>query len=155
MLIKGARDKVMCCGVTEQIRGLGEWHNMSSRWEYEPANNKEIDGLPTSLHHYLFYGIWSMRHCFNSRVSMVGADGLLPLWYQGICNPHYDGCRSNGAILMKFSSLVAMKIVILTTCIATSDDNFVNTTTFSLQCRCRSLLLNVMSSFPTFPIGLH
>ena len=46
---------------------------------------------------------------------------------------HWNG---NVVILMKFSSLAALEVVILTTSGAASDDNFVNMTTFPIQWFC-------------------
>ena len=43
---------------------------------------------------------------------------------------HWNG---NVVILMKFSSLAALKVVILTTFSAASDEDFIKTTTFSFQ----------------------
>ena len=45
---------------------------------------------------------------------------------------HWNG---NVLILMKFSSLAALKVVKMTTYSAASDENFVKMTTFSFQCR--------------------
>ena len=46
---------------------------------------------------------------------------------------HWNG---NVFILMKFSSLAALKVVKLTTSSAASDENFIKMTTFSFQCIC-------------------
>ena len=44
---------------------------------------------------------------------------------------HWNG---NVFILMKFSSLAALKVVKMTTSSAASDENFIKMTTFSFQC---------------------
>ena len=43
--------------------------------------------------------------------------------------------NENVVILMKFSSLAALEVVILTTFSAASDENFIKMKTFSFQCK--------------------
>ena len=67
---------------------------------------------------------------------------------------HWNG---NVFILMKFSSLAALKVVKMTTFSAASDENFVKMTTFSFQCRHQwtgSALVQVMTChlFSTKPL---
>ena len=53
--------------------------------------------------------------------------------YGHVVQMHWNG---NVFILMKFSSLAALKVVKMTTSSAASDENFVKMTTFPFQCVC-------------------
>ena len=65
---------------------------------------------------------------------------------------HWNG---NVFILMKFSSLAALKVVKMTTSSAASDENFVKMTTFSFQCVAMAMTKNSPYEWPvmwkTFP----
>ena len=59
--------------------------------------------------------------------SAIGHVALCPIFTK----PHWN---ENVIILMKFSSLAALEVVILTTFSAASDENFIKMTTFPFQC---------------------
>ena len=73
------------------------------------------------------------------------------------CHPcfHFEGVyqvvqlhwNGNVIILTKFSSLAALKVVILTTFGAASDENFIKMMTFSFQCNCSWPILNFHFQF--------
>ena len=52
--------------------------------------------------------------------------------------------NENVVILMKFSSLAALEVVILTTFSAASDENFIKMKTFPFQCKVKALINKVL-----------
>ena len=90
----------------------------------------------------LFTICWAQqasRLCLTSQSFLSGGilynclklEPLDPWGHQEHVDIHWNG---NVVILMKFSSLAALEVVILTTSGAASDENFVKMTTFSFQC---------------------
>ena len=95
--------------------------------EGKPANKKETNRLPTTwplpnivclivVTRFQCHAIWLMWQCRYSRVRLVVADGLLPIWRQGIFNNRDDvaqpsfiyqncptWCLARGGIVLKLS----------------------------------------------------
>ena len=75
------------------------------------------------------YNAWGWHaRCWLRIQVITGCDQFKPGWLW----LHWNG---NVFILMKFSSLAALKVVKMTTSSAASDENFVKMTTFSFQCK--------------------
>ena len=78
----------------------GEWWNtLLFLWKNEPTDNNETNRLSTSwsiwntvysmaVMWYISCIVWLMWHLNQSQLSMVVADGLVPIWHQDISNHH-------------------------------------------------------------------
>ena len=108
-------------------------------------------GLLTMGNKMNFDMLFSRRACFRNRLVPRCVYSL----YLSICtlvnsvvkNAAHCFLLSNLQMLLllkrwSFASLAALKVIILTTCLVTSDDNFVNLTTLPLQCLFVSSLIS-------------
>ena len=88
-LIKGTHDQSRNLSpVCHKYEGklVIEAHDALSLWEDKPANDKETNELPTSPKFkaclMAITCMWCIMALSHSRVSIVVADGLVPIWYQ-------------------------------------------------------------------------
>ena len=75
-------------------------------------------------------GEWWLYRDIIFSTPIIFCEGVIILWHYIFTPDHWNG---NVFILMKFSSLAALKVVKMTTSSAASDENFVKMTTFSFQ----------------------